>query len=46
LYVDLDEVRGHVGIVHRMAQKIRLADQPTCQVLTYAALEAIRSGSA
>ena len=34
LYVDLENVRGNTGIVHRMAQKIRLADAPTCQVLT------------
>src|SRR5260370_18249459 len=34
LYVDLEDVRGNTGIVHRMAQKIRLADAPTCQVLT------------
>ncbi len=34
LYVDLENVRGNTGIVHRMAEKIRLADAPTCQVLT------------
>jgi hypothetical protein len=34
LYIDLEEVRGKTGIVNRMAQKIRLADAPTCQVLT------------
>ncbi len=34
LYVNLDEVRGDSGIVHSMAQKIRLSEQPTCQVLT------------
>jgi hypothetical protein len=34
LYVDLDDVRGNTGIVRRMGEKIRLADQPTCQVLT------------
>src|SRR5260370_19484730 len=34
LYVDLEDVRGNTGIVHRMAEKIRLADAPTCQVLT------------
>jgi energy-coupling factor transporter ATP-binding protein EcfA2 len=33
-YVDLEDVRGNMGIVHRMAQKVRLADAPTCQVLT------------
>jgi hypothetical protein len=34
LFVDLDPVRGGWGIVGRMAQKIRLAEGPTCQVLT------------
>jgi hypothetical protein len=34
LYVNLDDLRGDAGIVHGMAQKIRLSDQPTCQVLT------------
>jgi len=34
LYVDLEDVRGNAGIVNRMAEKIRLADAPTCQVLT------------
>src|ERR1022692_2493644 len=34
LYIDLEDVRGNTGIVHRMAEKIRLADTPTCQVLT------------
>ncbi len=34
LYVNLDEVRGESGVVHGMAQKVRLSDQPTCQVLT------------
>src|SRR5271166_6538611 len=34
LYIDLESVRGNTGIVNRMAQKIRLADEPTCQVLT------------
>ncbi len=34
LYIDLENVRGNAGIVHRMAQKIRLTDAPTCQVLT------------
>ena len=34
LYINLDDVRGNTGIVQRMAQKIRLADEPTCQVLT------------
>jgi hypothetical protein len=34
LYIDLDGVRGHTNIVKRMAQKIRLADAWTCQVLT------------
>jgi hypothetical protein len=34
LYVNLDDVRGSVGIVEGMARKIRLADEPTCQVLT------------
>jgi len=34
LYIDLEDVRGHTSIVHRMAKTIRLADAPTCQVLT------------
>ena len=34
LYVDLEDVRGKTGLVQRMAQKIRLAEEPTCQVLT------------
>jgi hypothetical protein len=34
LYVDLEEVRGHSSIVQRLGQKIRLAEKPTCQVLT------------
>lgn len=34
LYVNLDDVRGKTGIVQRMAQKIRLSGQPTCQILT------------
>ena len=34
LYVNLDEVRGSFGIVPGMASKIRLAGEPTCQVLT------------
>src|SRR5262249_38893082 len=34
LYIDLEDVRGNTGIVHRMAQKILLADAPTCQILT------------
>jgi hypothetical protein len=33
LYVDLDEVRGSPGIVHRLEQRIRLADKPTCQIV-------------
>jgi hypothetical protein len=34
LYINLDDVRGQSGTIQRMAQKIRLADQPICQVLT------------
>ena len=34
LYVNLDKVRGDTGIVRHLDRKIRLADQPTCQVLT------------
>jgi hypothetical protein len=34
LYVDLEDVRGQTSFVHRMGQRIRLADKPTCQVLT------------
>ncbi len=34
LYVNLDEVRGSLGTVAGIAQKIRLADEPTCHVLT------------
>ncbi len=34
LYVNLDDVRGSVGIVSGMVRKIRLAGEPTCQVLT------------
>jgi hypothetical protein len=34
LYVNLDDVRGDSGIVRHLGRKIRLADQPTCQVLT------------
>ncbi len=33
LYVDLDKARGEADVVHRLGQKIRLADKPTCQVL-------------
>jgi hypothetical protein len=33
LYVDLDAVRGSSGVVHRLAQRIQLADRPTAQVL-------------
>ena len=33
LYVNLDSVRGSAGLVRRMAQKIRLSDPPTCQVI-------------
>ncbi len=34
LFTNLDDVRGHSNIVKVMGQKIRLADQPTCQILT------------
>ena len=34
LYVDLEPVRGDEHAVRRLATKIRLADKPTCQVLT------------
>lgn len=34
LYVELDQARGSVGIVSRLAAKIRLANAPTCHVLT------------
>lgn len=34
LYVDLDEVRGHSGIVSHLKKKILLTDGPSCQVLT------------
>ena len=34
LYVDLDDVRGTAGIVGRLANNIRLAEGPTCQLLT------------
>ena len=33
LYVDLDEVRGDAAIVRRLADRIRLSDRPTCQIL-------------
>ena len=33
LYVDLDEVRGSMALVHRLASRIRLASKPTSQVL-------------
>ncbi|MBN2313748.1 MAG: hypothetical protein JXM79_07440 [Sedimentisphaerales bacterium] len=33
LYVDLDPVRGSSGLVDRLAQNIRLAEAPTCQLL-------------
>ncbi len=33
LYISLDGVRGTTGIVDRLATRIRLADQPTCQIL-------------
>jgi hypothetical protein len=34
LYVDLDEVRGSTGFTTRLANRIRLSDTPTCQVVT------------
>ena len=34
LYVNLDKVRGDTGIVRQLDRKIRLAQRPTCQVLT------------
>ncbi len=34
LYVDLDDVRGNAGLVRRMAEKIRLSDEPVYQVIT------------
>lgn len=34
LYVNLDSVRGDAGVVRDLERKIRLADAPTCQVLT------------
>lgn len=34
LYVDLDDVRGHSGIVSHLKKKILLANGPSCQVLT------------
>src|SRR5712691_5000575 len=34
LYVDLDSVRGAAGIVPRLAQRIRLANRETSQVIT------------
>ncbi len=34
LYVDLESVRGDGNVAMRLAAKIRLADRPTCQVLT------------
>ena len=33
LYIDLDNVRGQSAIVHKLAQRIRLSDRPTCQIL-------------
>jgi len=33
LYVDLDDVRGSTGIVHRLMQRIKMADRTTAQVL-------------
>ncbi len=30
MYMNLDDVRGDPGMVHGMAQKIRLSDEPTC----------------
>ncbi len=33
LYVDLDDVRGSTGIVQKLADAIRLASGPTCQIL-------------
>ncbi len=34
MYVNLGDVRSDPGMVRGMAQKIRLSDEPTCQVLT------------
>ncbi len=34
LYIDLDDVRGHSGIVSHLQKKILLANGPSCQVLT------------
>jgi energy-coupling factor transporter ATP-binding protein EcfA2 len=34
LYIDLDDVRGHSGIVSHLKTKILLANGPSCQVLT------------
>lgn len=33
LYVDLDDVRGKDNVRRRLAEKIRLSSEPTCQVL-------------
>lgn len=33
LYVDLDEVRGNANLVNRLASRIRLSDEPTCQIV-------------
>ncbi len=34
LYINLDDVRGHSGIVSHLKTKIHLANGPSCQVLT------------
>jgi hypothetical protein len=33
-YVDLDEVRGSIGFVHKLAEQIFLSATPTCQIVT------------
>jgi len=33
LYVELDQVRGSTGVVARLADRIRLSDKATCQIL-------------
>ena len=33
LYVELDDVRGSVGVVQELADRMRLSSKPTCQIL-------------
>lgn len=33
LYVELDDVRGNLGLVNNLAKRIRLSEKPTCQIV-------------